>query len=165
MMQWATSCIAFQVFGIISFFLLVLSYYYSIIYASVWCPAGFVPFVTCLNVHMSPFYLSDISNILVDLSAPGFYFDFTVFQQDLRSCAKLFHTSMFHIDFSESRTSPLDYWGWLKRRSVGNTSLRLVCNLATALRNWNKLGSHIVNNLFSLFLLCDKCGFFFFFSK
>lgn len=157
-MQWVTSRIVFQVFGIVSFFLLVLSYYYSIIYVSAWCPAGFVPFVTCLNVHMSP-----ISIILVELSAPGFYFDFTVFQQDLMW--KTF--SHIHVShrFLGIATSPLDYWGWLKRRSVSNTSLRLICHLETALRNWNKLGSHIVHDLSSLFLLCVKCGFFFFFSK
>lgn len=73
----------------------VLSYYYSIIYVSAWCPAGFVPFVTCLNVHMSPFYLSNISIILVDLSAPGFYFDFTVLQQDLM-CKTFSHIHVSH---------------------------------------------------------------------
>lgn len=88
-MQWVTSRIVFQVFGIVSFFLLVLSYY-SIIYVSAWCPAGFVPFVTCLNVHMSP-----ISIILVELSAPGFYFDFTVFQQDLM-CKTFSHIHVSH---------------------------------------------------------------------
>lgn len=89
-MQWVTSRIVFQVFGIVSFFLLVLSYYYSIIYVSAWCPAGFVPFVTCLNVHMSP-----ISIILAELSAPGFYFDFTVFQQDLM-CKTFSHIHVSH---------------------------------------------------------------------
>uniref|UniRef100_A0A3P9CVR1 V-set domain containing T cell activation inhibitor 1 n=1 Tax=Maylandia zebra TaxID=106582 RepID=A0A3P9CVR1_9CICH len=47
--------------------------------------------------------------------------------------------------------------------SLSEATISGICHLETALRNWNKLGSHIVHNLSSLFLL--QCGFFFFFSK